>query len=100
MSVSTQPAARLSELVCTAGWVVPLPVVAVFLGGTALARKAWLFARSDRDGERAAAIYSLTETCLCRARHEPLGLYRAPDYAELAPPVDSLPLVCVHIIPA
>jgi len=35
----------------------------------ALGRKNWLFAGSDADGERAAAVYSLTETALCRARH-------------------------------
>jgi hypothetical protein len=39
----------------------------VLLGGTALARKAWLFARSDRGGERAAAIYSLTEAAKLNA---------------------------------
>ena len=31
--------------------------------GIALGRKNWLFAGSDTGGERAAAIYSLTETC-------------------------------------
>jgi transposase len=36
----------------------------------ALGRKNWLFAGSDDGGERAAVIYSLTETCLCRARHK------------------------------
>ena len=34
-----------------------------------LGRKNWMFAGSDAGGERAAAIYSLTETALCRARH-------------------------------
>ena len=33
------------------------------LRGVALGRKAWLFAGSDRGGERAAAIYSLVVTC-------------------------------------
>lgn len=33
------------------------------LRGIALGRKAWLFAGSDRGGERAAAIYSLIMTC-------------------------------------
>ncbi len=37
--------------------------------GIALGRKNWLFAGSDAGGERAAAFYSLIETCLCRARH-------------------------------
>ncbi len=32
------------------------------LRGVALGRKAWLFAGSDRGGERAAAIYSLIVT--------------------------------------
>ena len=32
------------------------------LRGIALGRKAWLFAGSDRGGERAAAIYSLITT--------------------------------------
>ena len=31
--------------------------------GIALGRKNWLFAGSDAGGERAAAIYSLIETC-------------------------------------
>jgi len=39
------------------------------LRGIALGRKAWLFAGSDRGGERAAAMYSLIVTALCRARH-------------------------------
>ena len=39
------------------------------LRGLALGRKAWLFAGSDRGAERAAVIYSLIGTCLCRARH-------------------------------
>jgi transposase len=33
------------------------------LRGIALGRKAWLFAGSDRGGERAAAVYSLIVTC-------------------------------------
>lgn len=39
------------------------------LRGVALGRKAWLFAGSDRGGERAASMYSLIVTALCRARH-------------------------------
>ena len=39
------------------------------LRGVALGRKSWLFAGSNRGGERAAAIYSLIVTALCRARH-------------------------------
>lgn len=31
--------------------------------GVALGRKSWLFAGSDREGERAAAMYSLIYTC-------------------------------------
>lgn len=33
------------------------------LRGVALGRKNWLFAGSDQGGQRAAAIYSLTQTC-------------------------------------
>jgi transposase len=36
--------------------------------GIALGRKSWLFCGSDRGGERAAVMYSLIVTCLCRAR--------------------------------
>ena len=38
--------------------------------GIALGRKNWTFAGSDRGGQRAAAIYTLIETALCRARHK------------------------------
>ena len=51
------------------------------LRGIALGRKSWLFAGSDRGGERAAVMYSLIVTCLCRARHK-RGLCRPPNYAE------------------
>src|SRR5436309_7649435 len=40
------------------------------LRGIALGRKSWLFAGSDRGGQRAAAIYSIIVTALCRARHK------------------------------
>ena len=40
------------------------------LRGIALGRKSWLFCGSDRGGRRAAAMYSLIETSLCRARHK------------------------------
>jgi hypothetical protein len=40
------------------------------LRGIAIGRKNWLFAGSDRGGERAAAIYTLITTALCRARHK------------------------------
>ena len=33
------------------------------ISGIALGRKNWLFAGSDAGGDRAAAIYSLIETC-------------------------------------
>jgi transposase len=39
------------------------------LRGIALGRKSWLFCGSDRGGQRAAAMYSLIVTHLCRARH-------------------------------
>jgi len=35
-----------------------------------LGRKNWTFAGSDEGGRRAAAIYSLIATALCRARHK------------------------------
>ena len=44
-------------------------VAAVLPGAVALGQQASLFAGSDGGGERAAAIYSLTEAALCRARH-------------------------------
>jgi transposase len=37
------------------------------LRGIALGRKAWLFAGSDRGGQR--AMFSLITTALCRMRH-------------------------------
>jgi transposase len=39
------------------------------LRGIALGRRSWLFAGSDRGGERAAKMYSLIVTALCRGRH-------------------------------
>jgi transposase len=39
------------------------------LRGIALGRKSWLFCGSDRGGQRAAAMYSLIITALCRTRH-------------------------------
>jgi transposase len=36
----------------------------------AVGRKNWTFAGSDEGGYRAAAIYTLIETALCRARHK------------------------------
>jgi hypothetical protein len=46
------------------------------LRGIALGRKSWLFAGSDRGGQRAAAMYSIIVSALCRARHRQV-------YAEL-----------------
>ena len=40
------------------------------LRGLALGRKSWLFAGSDRGAERAAVMYTLIGTALCRARHK------------------------------
>ena len=40
------------------------------LRGIALGRKSWLFAGSDRGGQRAAVMYSLIVTALCRMRHK------------------------------
>ena len=40
------------------------------LRGLALGRKSWLFAGSDRGAERAAVMYTLIQTALCRARHK------------------------------
>jgi transposase len=39
------------------------------LRSVALGRRSYLFAGSDAGGERAAAMYSLIGTCLCRMRH-------------------------------
>lgn len=39
------------------------------LRGIALGRKSWLFCGSDRGGRRAAAMYSLIVSALCRVRH-------------------------------
>jgi IS66 C-terminal element len=66
---STQPTARFSELVCTAGWGCARPRGggAALLGGAALARQAWLFAGSGAGGKREAAIYPLTETAKLNA---------------------------------
>jgi len=36
----------------------------------ALTRKNYLFAGADSGGTRAAAMYTLIETALCRARHK------------------------------
>ena len=35
----------------------------------AVGRRNWTFAGSDEGGRRAAALYTLIQTCLCRARH-------------------------------
>ena len=40
------------------------------LRGIDLGRKAWLFCGSDRGGQRAAIMYGLITTCLCRIRHK------------------------------
>ena len=40
------------------------------LRGIALGRKAWLFCGSDRGGQRAAIMYGLITTALCRMRHK------------------------------
>ena len=37
-----------------------------------LGRKNYLFCGSDAGGQRAACIYSIIETALCRARHRPV----------------------------
>ena len=39
------------------------------LRGIALGRKSWLFAGSERGGDRAAFMYTLIVTALCRVRH-------------------------------
>ena len=45
------------------------------LRGVAVGRRNWTFAGSDRGGERAAAIYTLIETCQAQRRRSP-GLAR------------------------
>ena len=44
------------------------------LRGIAVGRKSWLFAGSDRGGQRAAALYSLIVTAKMNERHRPAGL--------------------------
>jgi len=39
------------------------------LRAVAMGRKNWTFAGSDEGGRRAAAVYTLIATCLCRTRH-------------------------------
>ena len=39
------------------------------LRGLPLGTKSWLFAGSERGAERAAVMYTLIQTCLCRSRH-------------------------------
>jgi len=39
------------------------------LRAVAMGRKNWTFAGSDEGGRRAAAVYTLIATALCRARH-------------------------------
>ena len=46
------------------------------LRGFALGRKSWLFCGSERGAERAAAMATLIETALCRARHS--AVYAEP----------------------
>ena len=53
------------------------------LRAVAIGRRNWTFAGSDEGGRRAAAIYTLIATALCRARHR-AGLCRPPNYAERA----------------
>jgi hypothetical protein len=55
------------------------------LRGVALGRKNWLFAGSDRGGERAAAIYSLIETASLTASIPRHG-YATPSAASLTTP--------------
>jgi transposase len=45
------------------------------LRGVAVGRRNWTFAGSDEGGRRAASVYTLIETTLCRARH-------SADYAD------------------
>jgi transposase len=40
------------------------------LRAIAVGRRNWTFAGSDEGGRRAAAIYTLIATALCRARHK------------------------------
>jgi transposase len=55
------------------------------LRGIALGRKSWLFVGSDRGGERAAFMYTLIGTCLCRARHKQVSI-RVATTAQWSPP--------------
>lgn len=56
------------------------------LRGIALGRKSWLFCGSDRGGRRAAAMYSLIVSALCRARHSAVSTREAMMAQCSAPP--------------
>jgi Transposase IS66 family/Transposase zinc-binding domain len=46
----------------------------------AVGRRNWTFAGSDEGGRRAAAVYTLIETALCRARHKAVSVLAAAGY--------------------
>jgi len=48
------------------------------LRGVTVGRRNWTFAGSDAGGNRATAVYTLIETCLCRARHKPPSSTTSP----------------------
>jgi transposase len=51
--------------------------------------KAWLFAGTDRGGERAAIMFTLIQTALCRARHKQVYAARRTIPNGLVFPQDS-----------
>src|SRR5437899_11234848 len=59
----------------------------------ALGRKSWLFAGSDRGGERAAVMLTLIQPALCRVRHKAVyaDIRTMPNDSETNP---SLRRVC------
>jgi hypothetical protein len=62
--------------------------------GITLGRKPRLFCGSDRGGERAAVMYSLIVSALCRPRHK--AVYAGPNYAER---FWMRPIVCPNLQP-
>jgi transposase len=57
--------------------------------GIAVGRKNWTFCGSDTGGQRAAVIYTLIETALCRARHNAV-------YADLRTMPSGPVFLCIH----
>ena len=59
------------------------------LRGVAVGRRNWTFAGSDEGARRAAHVFTLIETCLCRARHKQVYAARRTMPSGLAFPLIS-----------